>query len=128
MSWLFAEKKELQLVYFPKRCQRVCITEMDLEYMPRLETIENCMKLSQMLILAVDVQTSPLLQLPHITQDMLKHFTTKEVSSNNSILKWKVTTRFIQKCHAQTLTNKKVTAKAKQTYWRFDNKTLLIVS
>lgn len=128
MSWLFAEKNELQLVYFLKRCQRVCITEMDLEYMPRLETIENCMKLSQMLIQAVDVQTSPLLQLPHITQDMLKHFTTKEVSSNNSILKWKVTTRFIQKCHAQTLTNKKVTAKAKQTYWRFDNKTLLIVS
>nr|XP_022289100.1 translocation protein SEC63 homolog [Crassostrea virginica] len=48
------------------------------QYMPRLETIENCMKLSQMLIQAVDVRTSPLLQLPHITQDMLKHFTTKK--------------------------------------------------
>lgn len=48
------------------------------QYMPRLETIESCMKLSQMLIQAVDVRSSPLLQLPHITQDMLKHFTTKK--------------------------------------------------
>ncbi|XP_061193308.1 translocation protein SEC63 homolog isoform X3 [Saccostrea echinata] len=48
------------------------------QYMPRLETVENCMKLSQMLIQAVDVRTSPLLQLPHLTQDMLKHFTTKK--------------------------------------------------
>lgn len=57
------------------------------QYMPRLETIENCMKVSQMLIQAVDVRTSPLLQLPHITQDMLKHFTTKKVGFNTSPLK-----------------------------------------
>ncbi|XP_048767691.1 translocation protein SEC63 homolog [Ostrea edulis] len=48
------------------------------QYMPRLETVENCMKLSQMLIQGVDQRTSPLLQLPHLTQDMLKHFTTKK--------------------------------------------------
>ncbi|XP_065928546.1 translocation protein SEC63 homolog [Magallana gigas] len=47
--------------------------------MPRLETIENCMKVSQMLIQAIYVRTSPLLQLPHITQDMLKHFITTDI-------------------------------------------------
>lgn len=57
------------------------------QYMPRLETIEYCMKLSQMLIQAVDVRSSPLLQLPHITQDMLKHFTTKKVGLNTSPIK-----------------------------------------
>lgn len=57
------------------------------QYMPRLETIESCMKLSQMLIQAVDVRSSPLLQLPHITQDMLKHFTTKKVGLNTSPIK-----------------------------------------
>ncbi|KAL5010504.1 hypothetical protein ScPMuIL_012809 [Solemya velum] len=46
-------------------------------HMPRLETLENCMKLSQMIIQALDQKSSPLLQLPHITQEMLKHFVTK---------------------------------------------------
>ena len=64
------------------------------QYMPRLETIENCMKLSQMLIQAVDVRTSPLLQLPHITQDMLKHFTTKKVQLTGKMDKIKTIANF----------------------------------
>ncbi|XP_033739797.1 translocation protein SEC63 homolog isoform X2 [Pecten maximus] len=47
-------------------------------HMPRLETVENCMKASQMLIQGLNERSSPLLQLPHIGQDMLKHFNTKK--------------------------------------------------
>ncbi|BFZ25302.1 hypothetical protein BsWGS_28341 [Bradybaena similaris] len=45
---------------------------------PRLESIENFMKLSQMVVQALDEKSSPLLQLPHITADMLRHFTTRK--------------------------------------------------
>ena len=47
---------------------------------PRLETIENLMKLSQMIIQAMEEKASPLQQLPHIQPDMLRHFTTRRVS------------------------------------------------
>lgn len=47
--------------------------------MPRLETVENCMKVSQMIIQGLDQKSSPLLQLPHIKPEMLKHFSTKKV-------------------------------------------------
>ncbi|XP_037933233.1 translocation protein SEC63 homolog [Teleopsis dalmanni] len=39
--------------------------------LPSIETIENCMKLSPMLIQALWEYKSPLLQLPHITEDHL---------------------------------------------------------
>lgn len=48
------------------------------QYMPRLETVENCMKVSQMIIQGLDQKSSPLLQLPHIKPEMLKHFSTKK--------------------------------------------------
>ncbi|GFO42663.1 translocation protein sec63 homolog [Plakobranchus ocellatus] len=45
---------------------------------PRLESMENMMKLSQMVIQALDEKSSPLLQLPHISPDMLRHFMTRK--------------------------------------------------
>lgn len=45
---------------------------------PRLESMENMMKLSQMIIQGLDEKSSPLLQLPHITPDMLRHFLTRK--------------------------------------------------
>ncbi|XP_005098508.1 translocation protein SEC63 homolog isoform X2 [Aplysia californica] len=45
---------------------------------PRLDSIENIMKMSQMVIQALDEKASPLQQLPHITPDMLRHFTTRK--------------------------------------------------
>ncbi|XP_076444580.1 translocation protein SEC63 homolog isoform X2 [Babylonia areolata] len=45
---------------------------------PRLETVENLMKLSQMIVQAIDEKASPLQQLPHISPDMLRHFTTRK--------------------------------------------------
>nr|KAG5706886.1 hypothetical protein BaRGS_021392 [Batillaria attramentaria] len=45
---------------------------------PRLETIENLMKLSQMIVQALDEKASPVQQLPHITPDMLRYFTTRK--------------------------------------------------
>ncbi|BFZ09267.1 hypothetical protein BsWGS_12306 [Bradybaena similaris] len=45
---------------------------------PRLETVENIMKLSQMVVQALDEKSSPLQQLPHITAEMLRHFTTRK--------------------------------------------------
>ena len=47
--------------------------------MPRLDTVENCMKLSQMVTQALEAKSSPLQQLPHIRPDMLRHFVTKRV-------------------------------------------------
>ncbi|CAG5121065.1 unnamed protein product, partial [Candidula unifasciata] len=51
---------------------------------PRLETVENIMKLSQMVVQALDEKSSPLQQLPHITAEMLRHFTTRKVSGHSS--------------------------------------------
>ncbi|XP_066991282.1 translocation protein SEC63 homolog [Anabrus simplex] len=46
--------------------------------LPNIETIENCMKLCPMIVQAMWEYKSPLLQLPHITEDNLKYFTTKK--------------------------------------------------
>ena len=55
--------------------------------MPRLTTIENMMRISQMVVQGLWDTKSPLLQLPHVTEDMLKYFSSKKVSlvSQNSI-------------------------------------------
>ncbi len=42
--------------------------------LPSLDTIEYAMKLSPMVVQALWDKASPLLQLPHIEEDMLKHF------------------------------------------------------
>merc|ERR1711981_203042 len=42
--------------------------------LPSLDTIENAMKLSPMVVQALWDKQSPLLQLPHIEEDMLKYF------------------------------------------------------
>ncbi|KAF7270058.1 translocation protein Sec63 [Rhynchophorus ferrugineus] len=43
-----------------------------------IETIENCMKLSPMIVQALWEYKSPLLQLPHINDDNLKYFMSKK--------------------------------------------------
>ena len=48
---------------------------------PRLETVENTMKLGQMVVQGLWENKSPLLQLPHISEPMLRHFVTKRVLS-----------------------------------------------
>merc|ERR1719189_3390638 len=45
--------------------------------LPSLDTIEFVMKLSPLIVQALWDKQSPLLQLPHIEEDMLKHFHTK---------------------------------------------------
>ena len=50
--------------------------------MPRLETVENCMRVSQMMVQGLWDNKSPLLQLPHLNQENLRHFTTKKVQYN----------------------------------------------
>jgi len=42
--------------------------------LPSLDTIEHAMKLSPMIVQALWDKSSPLLQLPHIEEDMLRHF------------------------------------------------------
>ncbi|CAF1047505.1 unnamed protein product [Rotaria sordida] len=49
-----------------------------LKNVPRLDTIENTMKLSAMLVQALLNTKSPLLQLPHITENYLRFFETKK--------------------------------------------------
>lgn len=46
--------------------------------LPPIETIENCMKLAPMVIQGLWEFKSALLQLPHITEDHLKHFMNKK--------------------------------------------------
>lgn len=46
--------------------------------LPTIETIENCMKLSPMIVQALWEYKSPLLQLPYITEDHLKYFTNRK--------------------------------------------------
>lgn len=46
--------------------------------LPPIETIENCMKLAPMIIQGLWDFKSPLLQLPHITEDHLKYFVNKK--------------------------------------------------
>ncbi|KAF8771928.1 translocation protein SEC63 homolog [Argiope bruennichi] len=45
---------------------------------PNLDTIENAMKLSACIVQALWDNKSPLLQLPHINEDMLRHFCTRK--------------------------------------------------
>jgi len=46
--------------------------------LPSLDTIEYAMKCSPMIVQAMWEKSSPLLQLPHIVDDMLKHFSTRK--------------------------------------------------
>lgn len=46
--------------------------------LPTIETIENCMKLSPMIIQGLWEFKNPLLQLPHVTDDHLRYFVSKK--------------------------------------------------
>ncbi|KFM72645.1 Translocation protein SEC63-like protein, partial [Stegodyphus mimosarum] len=46
--------------------------------MPTLDTIENTMKLCACIVQALWDNKSPFLQLPHVTEDMLRHFMTRK--------------------------------------------------
>ena len=50
------------------------------QFPPRLDSLENLMKLSQMVTQAVWESKSTFLMLPHITQEHLRHFNTKKRS------------------------------------------------
>ncbi|XP_077976927.1 translocation protein SEC63 homolog [Glandiceps talaboti] len=50
---------------------------------PRLETFENCMKLSQMIVQRSWEHKSPLLQLPHFNDDVLRHCITRKRNIRN---------------------------------------------
>jgi translocation protein SEC63 len=49
---------------------------------PRLETLENIMRLSPMIVQALwnKNKKSDLLQLPHLSENHLRHFVTKKVN------------------------------------------------
>lgn len=56
----------------------VCLLFFAVSKLPTIETIENCMKLSPMIIQALWEYKSPFLQLPYITDDHLRMFSTKK--------------------------------------------------
>lgn len=45
---------------------------------PSLETIENAMKLNALIVQGLSVNKNPLLQLPHINDEMLRHFNNRK--------------------------------------------------
>lgn len=51
---------------------------MTVANLPSIETIENCMKLSPMILQGLWEFKSPFLQLPFVTEDHLRLFTTKK--------------------------------------------------
>lgn len=64
----------------------VCVSQLialyhakhkDVPRMPALMTIEGCMKLSAMIVQGLWEFKSELLQLPHINDENLKHFSSK---------------------------------------------------
>lgn len=62
----------------------VCVSQLimlahagRLSRMPSLSTLEGCMKLSAMVVQGLWECKSPLLQLPHISEDNLKYFSSK---------------------------------------------------
>ena len=63
------------------------IYDLSVAVAPRLETLENLMKLHAMIVQAVWECKSPFLMLPHITQDHLRHFITKKVSRSNFVFR-----------------------------------------
>ncbi|XP_017484476.1 PREDICTED: translocation protein SEC63 homolog [Rhagoletis zephyria] len=50
---------------------------------PSLETIENSMKLNALLVQALPVNKNPLLQLPHVNEEMLRHFSNRKRNIRN---------------------------------------------
>ena len=48
---------------------------------PRLVSIENCMKLTQMIVQGLQETKSPLLQLPHFEEEHLRYCVSKKVGS-----------------------------------------------
>lgn len=48
---------------------------------PRLVTIENCMKLTQMIVQGLQESKSPLLQLPHFEEEHLRYCISKKVTT-----------------------------------------------
>lgn len=51
--------------------------------LPTITTIENCMKLCPMIVQGLGEFKNSLLQLPHITEDNLKYFHAKKVSTQS---------------------------------------------
>ena len=51
--------------------------------MPSVDTFENVMKLSAMTVQCLWENQSPLLQLPHLSVEQLKHFNTKKRHINS---------------------------------------------
>lgn len=59
-----------QLIYISKRQRNIAA--------PNVTTFENLIKINAMAIQGLWDNSSPLLQLPHLTQDMVKYFSTKK--------------------------------------------------
>ena len=52
---------------------------------PSLESIEEVMRVSSMLVQGMWPMNSPLMQLPHLTLQQLRHFRTKRVSTTSDL-------------------------------------------
>ena len=70
----------------------VCVSQLimlahagRLSRMPSLSTLEGCMKLSAMVVQGLWECKSPLLQLPHISEDNLKYFSSKRHQVLNKV-------------------------------------------
>uniref|UniRef100_A0A6M2DBT9 Putative molecular chaperone sec63 endoplasmic reticulum translocon component n=1 Tax=Xenopsylla cheopis TaxID=163159 RepID=A0A6M2DBT9_XENCH len=94
------ETLDLDRMLIVKKCPRLieemvcCVNQLIvLAYARRIqrlisiETLENCMKLSPMIVQGLWQFKNPFLQLPHIAEEHLKHFSKKKNSSSIKTLK-----------------------------------------
>ena len=86
-----ANSLEIDKAYIVKKCPTLiqefvqCVAQMTMLALagrisrsPTLDTLEAAMKLSPLVVQAVWDSKSPLLQLPHVTEDMLRYFSAKK--------------------------------------------------
>jgi translocation protein SEC63 len=87
---------EIDKLYVVKKCPYLlqefvqCVSQLTMLALagriprtPNLDTLENAMKLSSLIVQALWDSKNSLLQLPHVTEDMLRHFTTRKRNVRN---------------------------------------------
>lgn len=76
-----------QLTHPSENVRSTFFISLSVPKLPKIETIENCMKLSPMILQGLWEFKSPLLQLPFITEDNIRMFTKANIKNLQQLAK-----------------------------------------